>query len=287
MSFEIGLPSTSSGRFGRGSISRVTGLPGLGFFRLALDVELSVEGLTEQGGEPPRLTLLEADVFLTGRPLGHFRPSPTVLPIRAYGSGSTHQTIRLEADLDRARLEALENVRAGGNLSLNVQLQIRIDDQAQSANEQFDVNQGVWVGVLEQMGYRRTLLIEVPVPSDGRPAGLGTAVELLGKAQEHMLHGRDRDTVAACREVLEAIAAALGDTEQVEPELHKVLFQGTNQMSKAERVRLLRRALRIMAHPAHHQDPAAAQIEWTRIDAAAMVTMTAGLLNELDAPGAR
>lgn len=76
------------------------------------------------------------------------------------------------------------------------------------------MNQGGWVGVLEQMGYRRTLLIEVPVPSDGRPAGLVQAVELLGKAQEHILHGRDRDTVAACRVVLEAIAAALGDTEQ-------------------------------------------------------------------------
>lgn len=286
MSFEIGLPSTSSQRFGRGSISRVTGLPGLGFFRVALDVELSVEGRMDQGTETPRLTLLEADVSINGRPLGHFSPGPTVLPISPYGSGSRHQTVRLETDLDRARLEALETVRAGGNLSLNVQMQIRVDDQAQSAQEQFDVNQGVWVGVLEQMGFRRTLLIEVPVPSDGRPAGLVQAVALLGKAQEHMLHGRDRDTVAACREVLEAIAAALGDTEQVEPELHKVLFQGTSLMSKAERVRLVRRALRVMAHPAHHQDPAAAQVEWTRIDAAAMVTMTAGLLNELDAPGA-
>ena len=57
-------------------------------------------------------------------------------------------------------------------------------------------------------------------------------------------------------------------------------------MNKAERLRLLRRAAKVPTHPARHRDEVAAAIEWSRIDASSIVTITAALLQELSAPEA-
>jgi hypothetical protein len=58
-------------------------------------------------------------------------------------------------------------------------------------------------------------------------------------------------------------------------------------MNKADRLRLLRHAMRIFTHPPHHKDDVTAMFEWNRKDAASTISMVAALLNELDAPGAR
>jgi hypothetical protein len=64
------------------------------------------------------------------------------------------------------------------------------------------------------------------------------------------------------------------------------LFEQTRQMNKADRLRLLRRAAKVLIHPARHRDEVAAAIEWSRIDASSIVTITAALLQELSAPEA-
>lgn len=145
------------------------------------------------------------------------------------------------------------------------------------------VNRGVWVEVLEQMNYRRTLLIEVPPPDEQAQPELADAVRLLGEAQQHMLRGHDRDAVGSCRDVLEAARVAIGDTDDIPADLHEVLFAKSRSMSKSERLRVLRRALVLVTHPARHRDEVAARIQWGRTDAAAMVTMTAAFLNDLAA----
>jgi hypothetical protein len=58
-------------------------------------------------------------------------------------------------------------------------------------------------------------------------------------------------------------------------------------MTKAERLRVLRRALKLVTHPARHRDEVTAAIDWSRIDSAQLIFMTAAFINEMAAPDAR
>lgn len=290
MSFHIAGPGGGT-TFARGSVSGVKGAPALGFFRLTVNVELVIQpaGAATAQADAPQITAFAAEIGAGGKLLGRFRPAMQVLPLMQYAGSANTQSVPLECDLDRARIEAVEGLRAGGHLDLQLYMTARFGNgQATSLQDTYHVNQGVWVAALDEMGYQRSLLIEVPVPDASRHPELAAAVDSLAQAQAHMLNGQDRDAVGACRDVLEELSRALGDDDDdIDPEVKRVLFNGTRRMTKAERMRVVRRALKIVTHPARHRDNVAVGIDWSRIDSAAVIQMTAALINEMDAPGAR
>jgi hypothetical protein len=289
MTFHISS-STSGGTFGTGSVTRVAGERALGFFRLNLYVDFVVEPADTPGGQqdPLRITELVAEVRIGGRSIGRFIPSPGYLPVRSYSGRANRQSIPLSCDLDRARVEAVEEVRGGGNLALDVNIQGRFGDGSPfSGSEPFVVNQGVWIEALAEMGYRKTLLIEVPLPDLHAQPELAKAVADLEQAQRHMMLGHDRDAVGSLRDALEQVTLAFGDDDKIPPDLEHVLFASSKSMTKAERLRVLRRALKLVTHPARHRDQVTAAIDWSRIDAAQMITMTAAFIIEMSAPDAR
>jgi hypothetical protein len=278
------ITAASNKRFAEGFVESLTGMPGLGFFRLLVNLNLRVEA----SADPTRLTQLSGDLTVGNRLATRLYASPPSLPLPQYPHAVT-TTLTLQADLARQQLEAIEEARGGGELSLILTIHPVLTEptgetRTSMLQEHWQVNQGVWVGVLEQMQYRRTMLLEVPVPDPQRQPELAHAVDVLGRAQKAMTRGDYRDAVGLCREVLEEMSTALGDSE---PSPLPELFSGQRQMSKAERLRVLRHALKVFTHPAHHRDAVSVAMEWNRIDAASTITMVAALLDELGAPDAR
>jgi hypothetical protein len=288
MTFHISSPARGGDTFGTGSISRLSGEPGMGFFRLNVNIDLVIE---PAGGQQEVLELADllATARIGARPLGAFTSTGLgYFPVRSYPARVQRQSIVLACDLDRVRLEAIETARNGGNVQFTFSFQGRFRDGSTfSADEAYEVNQGVWVDVLAEMGYRRTLLVEVPLPDPQSQPELAKAVADLEQAQRHMLLGHDRDAVGSLRDALEQVSLALGDNDQVPPDVENILFANSRSMTKAERLRVLRRALKLVTHPARHRDQVTAAIDWSRIDAAQMITMTAAFINEMGAPDAR
>jgi len=101
------------------------------------------------------------------------------------------------------------------------------------------------------------------------------------------LLGHDRDAVGSLRDVLEQVMLAFGDDDAIDPDLNRILFDRSRSMTKGERLRVLRRALMLVTHPARHRDQVSVAIDWSRIDAIHMITMTAAFVNEMSAPDAR
>jgi hypothetical protein len=128
------------------------------------------------------------------------------------------------------------------------------------------------------MGYRKTLLLEIPMPDSDAPEELRKAVEHLRQAQDLMIHGRYREAVGACRDVLDSLGAGLADEQDQPPEAVRGWFEGTRGLDKAGRVRLARRALKVLTHPARHADEVSARHEWGPVDAMSIVTATAALM---------
>lgn len=276
------ITSNSGRQWASGHFKQVQGRHGLGFYRLTFIVNLNIDPSDATLGD--RLIGLVADIVVGGQPAGRATPVPNQLPILP-SNYSFERQLNLELDLDRGQIEAIETIRNGGDLTFNVALYTTLSDPAGQLRQVtpavgYPVNQGVWLGVLEQMGYQKTMLIEVPIPDAQQFLELAAAAVSLAQAQQAMARGDYREAVGVCRDVMDKINSALKDDDNLED------FTNLKLKTKADRVRLLRRAVRVFTHPAHHGDDVAARFEWNRIDAASTISIVAALLNELDAPGA-
>ncbi len=261
-------------------IDAVRGAPGVGFYRLMCQVKVSTRPREE---DRVVVTDIEAELWMMGADrkkhcIGVLDQRGRRIPVETYGYSHPMQ-VGLELELDGTRLEAIERLRLGGKVkfSLDVMGLAHLADGRivpVRAKLDYEVPQSRWVEILEEMGYRRTMLLEIPMPAREESASLEKVAEHLQSARQHLLNGRFRDAVAACRDVLESLAAELHDEE----EMKNVSFARLPGKNKQERLRVLRKALISLAHAAKHSDSAAASIEWNYLDAQCMVIMAASVV---------
>jgi hypothetical protein len=280
-SFE--LTGNGGRRWASFTIQHVNGGAGLGFSFLNFNLDMHLSAITGTGSAPANALLdMRADVRAGNGLLGTAVATPYNLPIRQRDYEQT-SSITLTLQMDRSRLEAMETVRLGRDVQLALNVFAQTDDGAgpqwQTATSGHVLTQSDWGQALEQMGYRKTMLLEVPVLPAGRAPELATAAQDLAHAQQAVERGDYRDAVGHCRTVMEDIKLALKDDDSV-------TFAGQDGMDKATRLRLLRRAFRVFTHPAHHRDELTVTIDYNRQDAVFAVSVAAAVLAELSAPGA-
>lgn len=263
------------------------GSPGLGFYRLIAQVDVTTH--SKQAGEEVAVTNIGSELYVRGKGnqshfFGYLRQQSVKTLILT--SPHTQKTnLTLDIELDGSRIEAIERVRLGESLFFEMNLYGVADSgSVQSlrpvyATLTYRANQSTWMEILEQMGYRKTILLEIPVPGDGASPQLPEAAKYLQTAQTHMLRGHFRDAVGACRDVMESLSSALNDERAQPPEAIKSWFEGTRSLDKEERLRIVRRALKILTHPARHVDEVSASIEWGPTDARSAIIIAAALLD--------
>ena len=270
-------------QFAGTELVRIDGAPAVGYFSLRFLLRLTV---LPRPSEKPRwrLTSVEGTVELPtaigSRRVGRLRPIETLAPITAWTYPSTHD-ILMEVELDQTRLEAVEAIRLGAGLrfAVPIRAQLEIDGESVVVHDPMalEVNQGTWVENLATMGYAEIRLIEVPVLDSSVYPDLAGAVGDLTAARKSMHNGDWREAVGRCRDALESIGLELGDGDDVDPSVRH-LFANTRRMSKRERTQFLRRALKLMTHPARHRDDLSKTIDWTRTDAVTLIAMVAATL---------
>ena len=264
--------------------------------------------ITLQGGQPAlwghilnfqltaRLTASESenlilhvnpfDVYVSGKYVGLATPYPGSQSLVQRTWADT-ETCLLRLSLQPRMVQAIEELRNGGGLTFRLQGYYRILDQGSETylghnNQEISILQGVWVPMLAQMGYQRTLLLELPIPDSNNQSGLGEATELLSRSQTLIAEGQYTEAVGLCRDVLEVVSRILNDTQN--SSFRSELFQDIRSKNKSDRIQMLRYTLKVLTHPARHRDEVAVAIEWTRNDAASIVAITAAILQLTETP---
>ncbi len=277
MEFKIGDTT-----FSRIRLDRVYGQRALGFCRLLLRFEMHVVSLPGEDDKTV-VTDLSGDLRIGPDYVGRLEPEAPPVSIRTHRPGM-NQKFRLVTELDAVRLEAIEDLRMGNGLKFDVALRavVKGGGETEQVSEagSVEVNQSDWIRVLGELGYCRMMLLEVPMPDQSTSPKLSQAVASLRGAQDAILSGHYRDAVGCCRDSLESLSEALGDTEKE----RQASFENVKARDKEARVRIVRRALRTLCHPARHGDGNAVKIEWDRADAIAVVSMTAALLRLCGGP---
>lgn len=281
MAFQV-----ASDQYGDVRFDRVDGERGAGHFRLVFKLQFAHYGRPNDGVRA--IGPFECDVNVrleTGEEVrlgrAHQVNQQSLVFIRRE-AGS--QSLDVGIELDHSRVGYLERARDGGGLVF------RLTVSALAVGPEgpwrpldsivAEVNQSQWLVALSRMGYGEFQVLELPAfPGESNPA-YAKAFDYLDEAHSHMQRGLYRDAVGKCRDVMEAVASALGEDDEWKKEAPR-LFNNVSGADRVTRIRILRRAFWLLAAPAKHGDERSSAIEWTRSDAVMAVHIATVLLGRV------
>lgn len=217
-------------------------------FTLVFNV-FSCEGLTRPivVFGPSRVALNDAGGLFLG-----FALPETPQPFRVGDHGLTSRVI-FDLHLTPAAMEEVERLRNGQGVTMTIALQpeIRMPGELQVGFENVlcQVNVAAWLVALEQTGYGRSMLFEVPLPAD--LPGLGVVADRMEAARKHLTQGHYSEVVAACRMALEDLTKSLGQSAALTAVL-QLPRSAKHQLDLAQRELLMRQALTDFTSLAHH-----------------------------------
>jgi hypothetical protein len=259
--------------------ARLAGIHGgklAGGYALRISVEFDVRNWDE--GEPPDVVMGPARVDLQGKGgllLGLAFPE-TIQPFTV-SKYACKRSVHFDLLLSQPAMETVERHRDGQGVSLNVKLhaEVRRAGQTQVAHDDVrgDFNVAHWIAALEQAGYGRSLLFEVPIPSEHQ--ALGSVLEMLEAARRLLAQGHYPDAVAKCRVVIEGLTTELGQTTG----LRAALAQSKQDRSLEQRELVMRQAAMDFASLAVHAKDVPINKLFDRNAAQMMLGTTAALVS--------
>lgn len=190
-------------------------------------------------------------------------------------------------ELALPKFSALERARSGGSLRFALKIKARFQREDRTFVDAYDdaechVDQSEWIKAIGDMGYQKMTLIEVPLFDEDTDSRFALAGRYLQDATLSMRRGDWREAVGKCRSALEAAESSIGDGESV-ADIFKTK-KSQRDLSRDERLMVLRKALLVCVHPAQHGDATSSAIVYTAEDASAFVTLTAAVLRRLAHP---
>lgn len=188
--------------------------------------------------------------------------------------------------LPSPQLLALEQVRQGKGLVFT--LDVRGNGHGPSGIRTFDqtvalqVNVSDWIRVLKEANAADVLLVGVHLPTSIIDLSARAALEIVRRANEHLVLGHYSVAVAECRRALESLWKAARLTEDARAARKLMSTQDERiSMTKRDRELALGEALINFSHVAHHVGTDAEPEIFGRLDAALAVASTAALISSL------
>lgn len=271
--------------WGRVRVQAVRGVPGLGLNHLVIDLELtffSQPPRADEGWNGPLALAGEGWAGKGGNRGSHylgtldFQEPLFILPPGWQSGFPAH--LEAKVPLSRQQIEALEELRMGGDLALRVDLRSVPLATAETFPQQVqfvhEISQSDWIRVLDQLGYQKSLLLEVPMADPSEFPEMARALEHLSEAQAAIVRGGAgyREAVGLCRDTLESLREALSDSLAEDAAWQK-RSREMEEMDKAERLLLVRRALWRLTSGARHPP-----FQWDRGEALAVLAMVAAVV---------
>lgn len=214
--------------------------------------------------------------------LASFHPQTQPMTLPQLG---VDQTLQLTFEVSDRQLQFIEDRRATGGIQLNIWLSgyaIQDGQYIGVSESQFsqDISQSEWIDLLQQVGYRRLLLLELEAPDPQAHPDLTDAINYFSQAQQRFLEGEWRLTVESLRQSLASLVGAKAEDEDEETDVQdaiKVAWKEsrTTSVGYEPRLELTRRVTKFMCDLGAHPEVA----ETRRHHAYGALVMVGGLLH--------
>lgn len=192
------------------------------------------------------------------------------------------RSLHLYLPLGRPQLDAVEEMRNGGDLTLELWLYALCRTGSSlgtvSDNLELKLNQRTWTDALGQMGYTKCLTFEVPFANDGEGT-LAPAISYMEKAKESLFRGDYEETVSHCRNALENLHSHVSLKNKMDEAKKQFCGTAKRDMGLEERIYLLHESIRHITHLSHHPEGAEHGGKYLRKDAKLVLAMTASIIS--------
>jgi hypothetical protein len=191
--------------------------------------------------------------------------------------------ITFTANLQYAQVQVIEDHRSGPvALAFDFSGHWLLDDGPVpfwGCQLESEIKQSEWIAILEQIGHRRLMLLEIDAPDVDSSSAPVMALQYFGDAQRQYLGQEWRLTVESLRQCLAALVGKGPDDEDDDSEVRAVLQEVrkstvTGRIGYAQRREPVRAALKFLCDLGAHPEVA----ETRKQDAHAAILMVAGLL---------
>jgi hypothetical protein len=268
-------------------IAHLYGQKAFGGYRLRMSMELlpNAGSALHLGIEISNLAALVSCAGPTGpmRYLGRAYPE-VPLRVRNQAYPQIH-SILFDIDQTPALLAALERSRAGGELKFSVDL---VGEGVQNGTWipvkdtlTYISHISEWSRVLNEFGYAELLVFGVLIPQAPQGDRFRAAGELLRRAYEDLVNGRNDDVVSRTRKLIEHVWVA-NETTMAATGAAVAKYNSTERkkMTKLERALFVQEAVRHYAHPAHHVEASGSESWYSSTDAAFTLALASAVLSE-------
>lgn len=268
--------------------SSVHGTKMAGGFGLRLSVVFNVQPWPGDG-ERPIVCLAPAFVSIVGAEalgVGYAIPEVTI-PFRV-SSYPSEMGLLFDLLLSHGAMEAVERSRAGQGVVLSMRIHGTAwhEGKAEALQTVIDcrISQSDWLAALDQSGYGRALLFEVPLPASSAATAPSPA-KYLQRAKAHLRKGHYDEVVATCRLALESLSDGSDATDAQARAMRE--FKGNPKaLSLEQRELVLRQVAMNYTHLAHHHESDMELGRYDRSTATMVLGVTAALASRavVDAP---
>lgn len=273
-------------------LKNIYGKKGLGVYRLQFD--MTFDPYSGDSDEDKKLVVsnFNTEVYIHQRGqkeaqklyLGRAIPDkvPLVFEIKTTNY-KTHASFIL--DLSKYQLDLIEELRKGEEITIFINLSCEIkgpDIHTTDKRElRYYVDKSEWLKALKAMQYGDFLLFEIPIP-DSKSEIPEKILNHLKSARDHFIKGHYEVTLAKCRYVHDLLTDHLKDLGSIK-EADKLYSdnQTKREMSKEDRMLLIRNSVRHFTHLAHHleDDEDGEEIVFTRKQAETILGLTAAMVS--------
>jgi hypothetical protein len=185
-------------------------------------------------------------------------------------------------------MEDIERARVGQGLVLSMRIHGTAwhEGKAEALQAVIDcrISQSDWLVALDQSGYGRTLLFEVPLPASSAATAPSPA-KYLQRAKAHLLKGHYDEVVSTCRLALESLSTG-SDAVDAQAKAMREFKGNPKALSLQQRELVLRQVAMNYTHLAHHHENDMELGRYDRSTATMVLGVTAALVSRavMDAP---
>ncbi len=281
---------------GRTTIARIKqtkliGKTGIGIYQFILQLELLIHSQNEFEAILRNLVAEVKVIDSDGKELliGVAKPeSPYIENTRKNNDIQSISNLRLL--LSPQQVELIEEIRKGNDFEIKSKIYCEFDctyfderpNNYSSGQVEIsrNINQSEWISVLENMGYGKYLLLEIPFPEMVNSNIPQNILNEITSAQEHFFKGHYEVTITKSRLSLELLSNLLGDSNLISKSfgLFKESKNERESMSKEERFYVIRKAILHYSHLSVHSEEDGNVANFNRVEAQQILSMTISIL---------
>lgn len=261
--------------------SSVHGAKMAGGFGISLSAVFNVQPWPEDGGRPI-VCLTPAYISIVGAGtlgVGYAVPEVTI-PFRV-SSYPSEIGLLFNLLLSPGAMEDIERARVGQDLVLSMRIHGTVwhEGKAEALQTVIDcrISQSDWLVALDQSGYGRTLLFEVPLPASSAATAPSPA-KYLQRAKAHLFKGHYDEVVSTCRLALESLSTG-SDAADAQAKAMREFKGNPKALSLEQRELVLRQVAMNYTHLAHHHESDMELGRYDRSTATMVLGVTAALVS--------